>query len=187
MNIQPKKTSIWASFGTMFSKMNPALFIFGGVQSIPAFEREFGNPTSPDGSYEISPSRASFMSSIGFAGRLGSTFIGLLDHRRGIWIICVISWFRAVLTLLIISLDPFAQQLIQLRSNLTDETSASALIAQSSSYTMGTALINTMVKYTIVNSTTTYTYTVNPELPLSMQMAVLIGLLSRTPGKLSRR
>lgn len=95
MNTQPKKTSIWAGFGTMFSKIPPVLFVcwmitailnilfgydttsFGGVQSIPAFEREFGNPTGPDGSYEISPSRALFMSSIGFAGKVFGALVCL--------------------------------------------------------------------------------------------------------------
>ncbi|OBT81372.1 hypothetical protein VE02_10100 [Pseudogymnoascus sp. 03VT05] len=47
--------------------------------------------------------------------------------------------FGAVLTLLAIGLDPFAQQLIQYRSDLVGEPSASALIAKTSDYEMGAA------------------------------------------------
>jgi hypothetical protein len=43
---------------------------FGGVQSIPAFTREFGSPTGDSGKYALSPSQASFISSIAFLGKL---------------------------------------------------------------------------------------------------------------------
>lgn len=49
---------------------------FSGVQSIPAFERQFGTPTS-SGGYELSSSRASFMSSVAFAGKFFGTLVRL--------------------------------------------------------------------------------------------------------------
>lgn len=42
---------------------------FGGIQNVPAFEQQFGEPIGENGEYKLSPSRASFMSSIGFAGK----------------------------------------------------------------------------------------------------------------------
>lgn len=47
---------------------------FAGVQSIPAFDRVFGTK-QPDGSYALSASRASFMSSVGFAGKFMGTLV----------------------------------------------------------------------------------------------------------------
>lgn len=43
---------------------------FSGVQAIPGFVSHFGTPTLPDGGYQISASRASFMSSVAFVGKL---------------------------------------------------------------------------------------------------------------------
>lgn len=77
----------------MLSKVTPSLMVacfvtallnllfgfdttsFAGVQSIPAFERQFGTPTGPDGEYELSGARASFMSSIGFVGKFCGTLV----------------------------------------------------------------------------------------------------------------
>lgn len=77
---------------SMLKKMTPALlsacFItamlnmlfgfdttsFSGVQSIPAFERQFGTPTG-DGGYGLSGSRASFMSSVAFSGKFFGTLV----------------------------------------------------------------------------------------------------------------
>jgi hypothetical protein len=76
----------------MIKKITPALFTacfitamlnmlfgfdttsFSGVQSIPAFERQFGTPTS-DGGYGLSSSRASFMSSVAFSGKFFGTLV----------------------------------------------------------------------------------------------------------------
>lgn len=77
---------------SMLKKMTPALFSacfitamlnmlfgfdttsFSGVQSIPAFERQFGTPTG-DGGYGLSGSRASFMSSVAFSGKFFGTLV----------------------------------------------------------------------------------------------------------------
>lgn len=47
---------------------------FAGVQSIPAFARKFGTPQQ-NGTYKLSGSRASFMSSVGFAGKFLGTLV----------------------------------------------------------------------------------------------------------------
>lgn len=69
---------------------------FAGVQNIPAFQRQFGQPTGTDGAYALSASRASFMSSIGFAGKAVGTlsaplFIENLGHQRTMWILCILG------------------------------------------------------------------------------------------------
>ncbi|RAO68757.1 uncharacterized protein BHQ10_004769 [Talaromyces amestolkiae] len=94
------------TLGSMLKKMTPALlsacFItamlnmlfgfdttsFSGVQSIPAFERQFGTPTGTGG-YALSGSRASFMSSVAFSGK----FFGTLT----MWILCMISFTGIVI------------------------------------------------------------------------------------------
>jgi len=43
---------------------------FGGVQNIPSFGRQFGTQIGPHGTYLLSASRSSFMSSVAFAGKL---------------------------------------------------------------------------------------------------------------------
>lgn len=48
---------------------------FAGVQSIPSFDKQFGTP-SKGGTYALSPSRASFMSSCAFAGKLLGALVG---------------------------------------------------------------------------------------------------------------
>lgn len=68
---------------------------FAGVQSIPAFARQFGSPIG-NGEYQPSASRASFMSSIEFAGKIIRTFtapvfLERLGHKRTIWILCCIG------------------------------------------------------------------------------------------------
>ena len=75
---------------------------FAGVQSIPAFARQFGSPIGENGTYQLSASRASFMSSIGFAGKIVGTFtaplfLERLGHRRTIWILCGISFVGVVI------------------------------------------------------------------------------------------
>lgn len=48
---------------------------FSGLQSIPSFTQEFGTPNGTDGSYSLSASKVSFMSSIGLAGKLFGTLV----------------------------------------------------------------------------------------------------------------
>ncbi|KFY93393.1 hypothetical protein V500_03723 [Pseudogymnoascus sp. VKM F-4518 (FW-2643)] len=96
---------------------------------------------------------------------------------------------RRVLTLLAIGLDPFAQQLIQYRSYLVSEPSASALVAKTSRYEMGVADRNEIV-YKIkdefsTNYTVETTVVETTELPLSMQSAILTGL-SRSPWEVEK-
>ncbi|KAF2452369.1 general substrate transporter [Lineolata rhizophorae] len=104
-----------SSFGAVFREMTPALFVscfitallnmlfgfdttsFAGVQSIPAFGRQFGTPIGPNGAYQLSASRASFMSSIGFAGKFVGTLtapllIERIGHRLTIWVLCTITF-----------------------------------------------------------------------------------------------
>ena len=47
---------------------------FSGVQSIPAFAKEFGSKT-PKGAYALSPARASYTSSTAFAGKLVGSLV----------------------------------------------------------------------------------------------------------------
>lgn len=81
------------SIRQVFKKMTPALFTawmitsllnvmfgydttsFAGVQSIPAFACEFGSYDPEQDACALSPSRASFMSSVGFAGKLVGTLV----------------------------------------------------------------------------------------------------------------
>jgi SP family sugar:H+ symporter-like MFS transporter len=78
--------------GALFRKMTFRLFVasvvtalmnlilgidttsFGGVQNIPAFQKEFGT-RSATGTYALSPSRASFMSSVAFSGKFVGTLV----------------------------------------------------------------------------------------------------------------
>ena len=48
---------------------------FSGVQSIPAFDRVFGTPIGKNHSYALSASRASFISSVAFAGKFVGTLV----------------------------------------------------------------------------------------------------------------
>ncbi|KAK5171471.1 uncharacterized protein LTR77_004616 [Saxophila tyrrhenica] len=119
-SIDEKGPSSLTGFKIMFKKMTVPLFFawiitallnimfgydttsFGGVQSIPAFEREFGTPTGEDGAYVLSPARASYMSSLAFVGKflgalLGSVFIEPLGHRISIWIVCLISFVGIII------------------------------------------------------------------------------------------
>lgn len=75
------------------------------------------------------------------------------------------------MTLLVIGLDPFTQQLVQFRSNLVSEPSATALTSHSSIYAMGTA----SALQSVVNGVTEDIYGMT-ELSLSMKSAVLTGL-----------
>ncbi|KAK4034581.1 hypothetical protein C8A01DRAFT_38934 [Parachaetomium inaequale] len=94
--------------------------------------------------------------------------------------------FGAVLTLLIIGLDPFAQQLMQFRDTFADESSISALISSTGRYYMGTAVLNSPNKPVPTNSSDpAHGYTVKPELPLSMQSAIFAGL-SRAPAEVEQ-
>ncbi|OQV00416.1 hypothetical protein CLAIMM_05911 [Cladophialophora immunda] len=75
---------------------------FAGVQSIPAFERQFGTPSGTDGSYALSASRASFISSVAFAGKFCGTltaplYIERIGHRYTIWVLCLISFIGVIL------------------------------------------------------------------------------------------
>lgn len=54
---------------------------FAGVQSIPGFAKQFGSQL-PDGTYSLSSGRASFMSSIGFAGKFFGTLVRFLDKAK---------------------------------------------------------------------------------------------------------
>lgn len=55
---------------------------FSGLQSIPSFTQEFGTPNGVDGSYSLSASKVSFMSSIGLAGKLFGTLVGPIQIER---------------------------------------------------------------------------------------------------------
>lgn len=97
--------------------------------------------------------------------------------------------FGAVLTLLAIGLDPFAQQLIQYRSDLVSEPSASALVAKTTRYEMAASSPH-RVEYKIkdefsTNYTVETTEVETTELPLSMQSAILTGL-SRSPWEVEK-
>lgn len=95
-----KGPSLIQGFRMMFKKLTYPLFMcwiitailnilfgfdttsFGGVQNIPAFQNEFGTPIGENGSYALSASRASFMSSVAFAGKfLGALVCPCLPQR----------------------------------------------------------------------------------------------------------
>lgn len=83
------------SFQYVFGKMTVRLFVawmitalvnivfgyettsFSGVQSIPAFAKEFGSKTGPD-EWALSAARASYTSSSAFAGKLVGSLVRLL-------------------------------------------------------------------------------------------------------------
>lgn len=74
---------------------------FGGVQSIPAFDRKFGQKTA-SGTYALSAARASYTSSTAFAGKLiGSLvapfFVERWGHRIAIWILVVVVWIGVII------------------------------------------------------------------------------------------
>ena len=87
-----------ASFHDVFRKLTWKLFLiwmltsilnimfgydttaFSGIQSNPAFAREYGSLT-PKHTYALSASRASFMSSVAFAGKLLGCFVSLPADR----------------------------------------------------------------------------------------------------------
>lgn len=69
---------------------------FAGVQNIPAFQRQFGEPIGEGGRFTLSASRASFMSSIGFVGKFVGTlsapvFIENLGHQLTMRILCLLG------------------------------------------------------------------------------------------------
>lgn len=74
---------------------------FGGVQSIPAFAKKFGQKTAP-GTYALSPARASYTSSTAFAGKLIGALIAPFiierwGHRIGFWILVVVVWVGVII------------------------------------------------------------------------------------------
>ena len=74
---------------------------FGGVQSIPAFVKKFGQETAP-GTYTLSAARASYTSSTAFAGKLIGALVApfLIErwgHRIGFWILVVVVWIGVVI------------------------------------------------------------------------------------------
>lgn len=74
---------------------------FAGVQSIPAFAKEFGNTVAP-GEWSLSPARASYTSSTAFAGKLlGSLSAPFLverwGHRIGIWVAMSVALVGVIL------------------------------------------------------------------------------------------
>ena len=74
---------------------------FGGVQSIPAFAKEFGG-LKGDGTYALSASRASFMSSVAFAGKLLGAMtapmpVEWFGHRYVLWVACLILFIGVIL------------------------------------------------------------------------------------------
>ncbi|RGP71209.1 carboxylic ester hydrolase [Fusarium longipes] len=96
--------------------------------------------------------------------------------------------FGAALTLLVVGLDPFAQQIVQLRQNVVFEQRSAqqigdvALISRATSYSMGQT---TVLQDTGMNATK-YNYTVvNTQIPLSMESAIMTGL-SRSPWEVAR-
>ncbi|KFY40222.1 hypothetical protein V495_05544, partial [Pseudogymnoascus sp. VKM F-4514 (FW-929)] len=90
-------------------------------------------------------------------------------------------WLGAAVTLLVMGLDPFTQQLVQFRSSLISEPSAAALTSHSSIYVMGTA----SSMRTVVNGVTEDIYGMT-ELSLSMKSAILTGL-SRPLSEVSQQ
>ncbi|KIW53744.1 hypothetical protein PV05_06158 [Exophiala xenobiotica] len=74
---------------------------FAGVQSIPSFDKQFGTP-SKGGTYALSPSRASFMSSCAFAGKLLGALSAPLPvewfgHRYILWLGCCIAFLGIII------------------------------------------------------------------------------------------
>ena len=93
--VQPTKAKAKVdSFRYVFRKMTTRLFVswmitamvnivfgyettsFAGVQSIPAFEREFGSEVKP-GEWALSAARASYTASTAFAGKLLGSLLRL--------------------------------------------------------------------------------------------------------------
>lgn len=73
---------------------------FGGVQSIPAFAKEFGEKTKKG--YALSPARASYTSSTAFAGKLIGALVAPFiierwGHRVGFWILVVVVWIGIII------------------------------------------------------------------------------------------
>ncbi|KAH7118549.1 hypothetical protein B0J13DRAFT_680907 [Dactylonectria estremocensis] len=96
--------------------------------------------------------------------------------------------FGAVLTLLVVGLDPLAQQLVQLRQNIvfergnTQDSSDVALISRAPLYAMG----KTTVLQNVVANSSSYNYSVvDTQIPLSMESAIFIGL-SRSPWEVAQ-
>lgn len=96
--------------------------------------------------------------------------------------------FGAALTLLVVGLDPFAQQLVQLRQNVVFERRSAqelgdfALVSRAPSYSMGQI---TVLQETVVNSKKSNYTVVDTQIPLSMESAILTGL-SRSPWEVAR-
>ncbi|CAJ0555476.1 Ff.00g055410.m01.CDS01 [Fusarium sp. VM40] len=115
-------------------------------------------------------------------GPLGSLRV-LLRTKRALSL-----QFGAALTLLVVGLDPFAQQLVQLQQNVVFERRSAqklgdvALVSRAPSYSMGQITVS---QETVVNSTK-FNYTViDTQIPLSMESAILTGL-SRSPWEVAR-
>ncbi|KAF4966167.1 hypothetical protein FSARC_6126 [Fusarium sarcochroum] len=115
-------------------------------------------------------------------GPLGSLRVLMRTERA----LCL--QFGALLTLLVVGLDPFAQQLVQLQQNvvferrLAQDSDDIALISRAPSYSMGQTSI---LQDTIVNSTKSNWTVMDTQIPLSMQSAILTGL-SRSPWEVAR-
>ncbi|KAF6840343.1 hypothetical protein CMUS01_03997 [Colletotrichum musicola] len=113
-------------------------------------------------------------------GPLGSLRVILQTH--GAWVV----QFGALLTILAIGLDPFAQQLIRLEPDVffTPSNSSTsgplALNSHASTYAMGRTM-KTVLTYNISGDAGVNT-TVSTELPLSMQGTIL-NSLSRSPAE----
>jgi hypothetical protein len=96
--------------------------------------------------------------------------------------------FGAALTLLVVGLDPFAQQIVQLRQNVIFERRSAqqlgdvALISRAPSYSMGQT---TRQQATGMNSTKSNWTVIDTQIPLSMESAILTGL-SRSPWEVAR-
>ena len=97
----------WPLFSTwMISALVNIIFgyettSFGGVQSIPAFVKQFGDKTAK-GTYVLSAARASYTSSTAFAGKLIGALISPYiverwGHRIAFWILVVVVWIGVII------------------------------------------------------------------------------------------
>jgi hypothetical protein len=109
------------------------------------------------------------------------------------WLHSLPLQFGAILTLIIFALDPFAQQLVQFEDSIVFEDTRSsnsdkdipyadqALTSIAKFYAMG----STMVTQSTAEDSDLANYTIEAELPVSMQSAILNGL-SRSPSEIEK-
>ncbi|KAK1974446.1 hypothetical protein LZ30DRAFT_408673 [Colletotrichum cereale] len=114
-------------------------------------------------------------------GPLGS--LRILLRTKGAFVVQL----GAILTLLVVGLDPLAQQIIQVREEVvytqTNRAGLSppALNSGTNSYSMGTAMVN---ERELLNSSKSE-WSVTTDIPLSMQGAILSGM-SKSPWEVEQ-